>query len=186
LTSFAAFMNIYLWAFSSGFHTRGFEDAVAQRYVDAARPIIRFSQTAGLESVLITNVILLAPVLLMLRRWRLPFGAVTFLFTFIAALMSALQAFQYPNPIIIALVAGLIADALIRLLQPRVAAFRAIATLMPLVLWTLYFLEAQLNGGVGWSVELATGVTVMAALTGVALSLLMAPPAIPSRLETGS
>jgi hypothetical protein len=46
----------------------------------------------------------------------------------------------------------------------------------------LHFLALALNGGVGISRELWTGITVMTALCSVALSVLVVPPAIPSQV----
>lgn len=167
MTSFASFMNMYLWALFNHYETRS-------------------SLQNGLEDILITNVILLAPVLLMLRRWRVPFGSVTFMYALNTIMMSALVEFRARDEILVAVLAGLVADLLIQALRPwngRAASFRAIAVLIPLVLWSLHFLERLLTGGIAWSIEFTTGVTVMAALSGLALSLLMAPPAIPARAD---
>ena len=183
---FASFMNMYLWAFIRNMHTAAFEDRYMTRFPDAIEPIMAFSQSAGLEGILITNVILLAPVLLMLRRWHPPFGSVTFMFTLNAILMCALTAFRFTTPIAIALGVGLATDALIRTLKPwrSGAAYRAVATGVPLLLWSLYFIQGLLDGGLAWPLELTAGITVMAALSGLALSLLMAPPALPAHLDS--
>lgn len=165
MMSFASFMNMYLWALFNEYRTAS-------------------SRGSGLQDILITNVILLAPVLLMLRRWRIPFGSVTFMFVLNTIMMSALIAFQSREEFIVMLIAGVIADLLIQWLKPwngRAAAFRAVAVLIPLALWSTHFLERQFSGGIAWSIEFSTGVTVMAALSGLALSMLMAPPAIPAR-----
>ncbi len=138
---------------------------------------------AASESILITNIILMAPVVLMLRRWRVPFGSVTFFFTLNTALMDALQEFRAVEMIAMAFVAGLLADLLILWLKPtpaRPAAFRSVAAAIPLLFWNLRFWTAILIGSpVRWQLELTAGITVMCALAGFALSLLIAPPAIP-------
>ncbi len=171
MMSFASFMNMYLWGFWTDAHIQ---------------PFARFAvMEKGLADILITNAILLAPVLLLLRRWQIPFGTVTFLWTLNTVLMGALQFYPVVDPIVIALLSGLIADGLIQILKPwpsRLAAFRAVAVSLPLILWTMHFVAAQLRWGLGWSLELTAGITVMAALSGLVLSLLMAPPAIPDRL----
>jgi len=186
MTSFAAFMHMYLWAFLRDFHTQQFFDRMTDRYSSAIDPITRLSANAGLQGILITNIILLAPVLLMLRRWQPPFGAVTFLFTLNTVLMSALEAFRPINIIIIALIAGLCADGLIQVLRPwpqRLAAYRAVAMIIPLVLWSLYFVADAMEARLAWPLELTAGIVVMAALSGLALSLLMVPPPLPSQTE---
>ena len=171
MVSFTAFMNMYLWSFFSDAHIQ---------------PFARRSATEqGLAEILITNAVMLAPVLLLLRRWRVPFGTVTFLWTLNTVLMGALPFYPVADPIVVALLAGSVADGLIQVLKPwpdRIAAFRTVAMSLPLVLWTLHFVDGQLRWGLGWSLELTAGITVMAALSGLALSLLMAPPALPSRL----
>jgi hypothetical protein len=74
----------------------------------------------------------------------------------------------------------------IRALKPwrSGAAYRAVAVGVPLLLWSLYFIQGLLDGGLAWPLELTSGITVMAALSGLALSLLMAPPALPAHLES--
>ena len=140
---------------------------------------------SGLAGVLITNLILLAPVLLMLRRWRLPFGSITFLWTLNTVMMGALPFYPVFDPIVIAFIAGLLVDGLIYTLGPRAnrgLGFYVVAAIAPFILWTLFFSAGQLRFGLAWSIELTGGVTVMAALTGLALSLLMAPPMLPAHL----
>lgn len=185
MTTFASFMHMYLWSLFQNYPSQTYVATITQRYPAALRPLTYLSQSAGLQGVLITNAILLAPVLLMLRRWRLPFGAVTFLFTVNTTMMAVLAAFRGADVIIVALLAGLATDAMITIVQPWANgawAFRTIAVAAPLVLWTLRFLLLQVDSGVAWSLELTAGITVMAALSGLALSLLMAPPAVPARL----
>ncbi len=64
------------------------------------------------------------------------------------------------------------------------ATYRTVAITIPLVYWSLFFAGTLLHSSIGWSAEFVAGATVMAALTGLALSLLMAPPALPARLES--
>jgi hypothetical protein len=49
-----------------------------------------FSQSLGITSILLQDALLMALVLLLLRRWALPFGSLTLIFTLNAALMSIL------------------------------------------------------------------------------------------------
>ena len=88
-------------------------------------------QTRGeLSAVLLTALMLAAPVLLLLRRFALPFGAITVMYTLTntaMALMLAPGDWRVPG---VALVCGLLADVLCVLLHPspaRVWAFRAFA-----------------------------------------------------------
>jgi hypothetical protein len=144
------------------------------------------SQIIGILSVLSTNVILMSPLLLMLRRWRPPFGSVTLLFTALGALMASLHEFAVGLSVLASIVGGISGDVLIRWLRPspsRVGAYRAVAAAVPLVMWATYFLMLELQFGLAWTPELWSGTVVLAALSGLALSLLMAPSAPVPALE---
>jgi hypothetical protein len=144
------------------------------------------SQIIGILSVLVTNVILMGPLLLMLRRWRPPFGSVTLLFTVVGALMASLHEFAVGITILGAVVGGVAGDVLIRLLHPspsRLGAYRAVAAAVPLALWAAYFVLLELRFGLAWTPELWGGTVVLAALSGLALSLLMAPSGAVRALE---
>ena len=65
----------------------------------------------------------------------------------------------------------------------RPAAFRAVAAAIPVVLWAAHFLALGLRFGLGWSPSLWGGVIVLASLSGLALSLLAVPPALPAHLR---
>jgi hypothetical protein len=175
----SAGMNGYLWAFLDVYHT----PAVVAAYERAgSRPLLRLGQDFNLATILLTNLLLLAPVLLLLRRWRPPFGSVAILYTTVATLLAGVVAFRHAEYIAVAALAGIATDGLIRLLRPsaaRPAALRLIATCAPLLLWSLYFLATRLRAGEAWAPELWVGITVVAGLSGLGLSLLMVPPRRP-------
>jgi len=180
LVGFIAFMNMELWGLGWTEHTGN--DARANA---ASHRLQSLAETQNLAQILLTTILLLAPVLLLLRRWRLPFGSVTLLYTVVALLMGAMLSYgvRYPERVLAVVLAGLGIDTLIRYLRPsstHLTALRAVAFLAPVVLWGLHFLIVPLRtGGEAWSVELWAGITIMAGLAGVGLSLLIAPPAIP-------
>jgi hypothetical protein len=133
----------------------------------------------GLVSVLVTNLLLLAPVLFLLRRWRPPFGAVSLLYGLVAALVGAVDEFTRGEVVVAALAGGLAADWLIlrsARWPNRTLAHRAVAVGTPLALWGCYFLAVELRSGITWPAELWAGSVLFAALGGLALSLLMVPP----------
>jgi hypothetical protein len=117
----------------------------------AARPMtLILVQTHVFGSLMVTNLLLLGPILIMLRRWRIPFGAVTILFTVVAIWLAALDEFRLWEAIPAAVAGGLAADALVAWLMPwpgRVAAFRLFAALVPLVFWSCYVLAVDLRWG---------------------------------------
>jgi hypothetical protein len=136
----------------------------------------------GVASVLATNLILLAPLLLLARRWRPPFGTATTSYTAMGVLMGAVDAYRLPAMVAAAVLAGLAVDGLLRLLEPsasRPQRFWATGALVPLATWSVYFAVVAVTVGIGWSAELWTGTIAWACLLGLALSLLMLPPPIP-------
>jgi hypothetical protein len=133
-------------------------------------------------SVLATNLILLAPVLLLARRWRLPFGTATTIYGSVGVLLGAVDAYHLPAMVAASVLAGLAVDGLLRLLRPsasRPQRFWATGAVVPLVTWSVYFAVVAITLGIGWSAALWTGTIAWACLLGLALSLLMLPPPIP-------
>ncbi|SDK61534.1 hypothetical protein [Nonomuraea jiangxiensis] len=134
-------------------------------------------------AMVITNVVLLAPVLLMVRRWRLPFGAVAVMYA-VAVLMPGAQTAFRNLPILLTFVAaGLVSDLLIRWLRPSAArrgAFWAFAGLSAFATWSLYIgVGSATGGGLPNVPELWTGAPVVAGLVGLVLGVLLVPNAVP-------
>ncbi|WP_235854371.1 hypothetical protein [Nonomuraea aridisoli] len=136
-------------------------------------------------SMALTNVVLLAPVLFLVRRWQLPFGSVTLMYA-IAVLMPGAQT-EFENlPILVGFVAGgLVSDLLIRWLRPsatRRGAYWAFAGLSAFATWSLFIGVASATGGGLPAVpELWTGGPIIAGLIGLALGALFLPNAAPER-----
>ncbi|WP_233507878.1 hypothetical protein [Spongiactinospora gelatinilytica] len=133
------------------------------------------------SSILITNAVLLLPVLFLLRRWRLPFGSVTVMYL-VGVLMPGAQTAFDNVPILLGFVAGgLVSDLLIRWLNPsaeRRGAYWAFAGLSAFVTWSLYILVASVSAGSLPAVpELWTGAPIVAGLIGLALGALLLPNA---------
>lgn len=127
---------------------------------------------------MITNLVLMGPALLMLRRWHMPFGSFAIYFTLPNLLLAGVSSFQFWEAIPVALAAGLCADILAQSVTPsRTSGFRLFAAVVPLVLWSGYFLAGHLRHGLAWETELWTGSIVWAVLGGWGLSLLVAPDA---------
>ncbi|WP_329084138.1 MULTISPECIES: hypothetical protein [unclassified Streptosporangium] len=132
-------------------------------------------------AMVVTNVIMLSPVLLLVRRWLLPFGSVTVMYTVMALMPGAQTAFRN-LPILLSFVAaGVVSDLLIRWLRPsgeRRAAYWAFAGLSAFVTWSLYIGIASATGGDLPAVpELWTGAPIVAGLIGLALGALFLPNA---------
>ena len=133
-------------------------------------------QLEGFAAILFTTVILIAPTLLLLRRWRLPKGSLTLMFGVIVAMDSALLGFEMKETIVAGVVAGFAADLLAQALQPKsspATVLRVVGLAVPMVLWLTYFAVLATFYSVGWSVELWSGIAVMSGLAGLGLATLM-------------
>ena len=175
-TALATAVVLFFFQYLSAFVSR------APSMAGADGPEGLLTTIAGVASVLVTNVILVAPVLLLARRWRLPFGAVTLLATTGAAGLTSLREFALDALVWAMLAGGLAADLLLAGLRPRPdrpGAFRAVAALVPLALWGAWMGTYATAYGIGWPPELWAGVLGMASLTGLGLSILVLPPAVP-------
>lgn len=142
-------------------------------------------QLEGYAAILLTTLVLLAPALLLIRRWRLPFGTFTFLFGVVGILSAGIESFEMGPSFLAPAVAGLVGDLLYRRLRPspeRPWSVRAWAAVVPAAMWLAYFGLLAASESVGWSVELWSGVIAMSAMAGFALALCVAPPPLPLAL----
>lgn len=140
------------------------------------------AQAVGTSSILLQSGLLVALLLFMIRHFgrRLPLGWLTFVFTLNGAAMSIPHDDPWVFPLTI--VAGLVADVLYRLLQPEVqqpTRLRFFAVLVPVTLYSLYFLILALLGGMWWPVPLWTGAIVLSGIVGWLVSYVVAPSALP-------
>lgn len=79
-----------------------------------------------------------------------------------------------------ALVGGVVADVLYRLLKPsveRVTALRLFAFATPSILYLLYFGILIATAGIGWRIHMWLGAPFLAGVVGLDLSFLVKPPA---------
>ncbi len=169
-------MHIWLW---------GFAYLADGRPATAALPAAALAPTADLNlaMILVTTVLLLAPLLLLLRRWHPPFGSATVLFGTVAGLLCAVTGFRQPVDVLVALATGLCADLAIGRFDPRPGrpwAFRGVAFGVPVLLWAFHFAHVGLREGIAWPPEYWTGITLLAGLLGLGLSVLLLPPSVPT------
>jgi len=148
----------------------------------AARTFGDVGQSLGVAAVLLQAALLMGFVLFALRRWTLPFGALTLLLTLNATYLSFQR--DHHEVILVGLLAGLIADGLLVALRPsaeRIGALRIFAAAVPTILYVAYFVSVELTGGVTWSIHLWLGAVALAGVVGLLLSYLVFPPALPER-----
>jgi hypothetical protein len=135
----------------------------------------------GIVSMLLTTVILTAPLLLLLRQARLPTGAVTIMLGLNSVAMGVLfDHGPYPVVPVAAMVGAAIAgDVLRAVLKPsssRPVAFRWFAIGVPALLYAGYFAALAFTVGIGYSPHLWMGVVVFAGVVGWLSSYLVLPP----------
>jgi len=136
---------------------------------------LAYSEDANLiEAITVAGICLL-----LIRRWRMPFGAMTYLLGIFAIAM-AFQSNLFWE-IIAALVTGLLADTAILLLGERARSgfgFYALGFAIPAVLFTSYLIVAKvtLPGGLGWPPNMIAGSPFIAGFAGLLIAFCYAPP----------
>lgn len=133
--------------------------------------------------LIISNLILLLPLLYLARRWQLPFGAATLTMLPTVVLSGAENEGHNPSILLTFVVAAIGVDVLNRLLRPagaRPAAYQLFAALAPFLTWSLYFGAASVSERrLPEIVEFWTGAPIVAALVGWLFAVLLLPPRPP-------
>lgn len=133
-------------------------------------------------AMVVTNVVMLSPVLFLVRRWLLPFGSVTLMYTIMVLMPGALTGFRNVPILLSFVAAGFVSDLLIRRLRPsgeRRAAYWAFAGLSAFVTWSSYLgVASAAGGGLPAVPELWTGAPIVAGLIGLVLGVLFLPNAV--------
>jgi hypothetical protein len=163
-------------------HAEGLAHALVN-YGDDAWPFYFYSTHLTAAGILLFTAVTIGAVLLMRRRWTLPVGSLTVMFTALALLFAMPSEYRMAELIPALVVAGVIADVLmLRLVgdQPNSWRLRLFAGLVPPILWALFFFcIAVLGDGLGWGATLWTGMLTTSAGLGFMLSLLTIPPSGP-------
>jgi hypothetical protein len=148
-----------------------------------------FQQAVGILSILLQTELLMGLILLVVWRWgwRLPWGSLTLILTLNAIGMTFMARDKYlPTGrfplIIVAALAGLVADFLLHRLKPskeHMQSLRIFAFAVPVFFYLFYFLALKLTGGVWWSIHLWTGSILLAGIISWLLSYILIPPRLP-------
>jgi hypothetical protein len=149
-----------------------------------------FYNLYGVTSLLMPAIIGMSVILLALRRWTLPLGALTLIWTVNTVLMTWLR-LPFVSGVLPALMVvplgGLLADFLLWRLKPSVErsnALRAFAFSVPFATSLAYLLVLNTFGsGLWWQIHMWLGAPFLAGIAGLFLSFLVAPPAIPKPIE---
>ena len=155
-------------------------------YVQTIPPSERwYMDVLGVANILIPLAIMIGVLLFAVRRWTLPFGAVTFILLINAAGMMALEWREtqgYWYLLFAPLAAGIVGDVLLRTLKPtraKLLAMRVFAFAVPFTLCLVYFLLLITQVGIWWEIHKWLGICFFAAASGIFLSYLAFPPALP-------
>ncbi len=137
-------------------------------------------QEMGVVSMLLDTALWVGAALIFMRRWQAAPGAFTLLLGLNAFAMGFLfDQGPYPLPhVLVRVVAGLVADGLMRVLHPssqRPAALRLFAFAVPGALYAAYFVVASQITGIAWSVHMWAGMVVLAGVAGLLMSFVSVP-----------
>lgn len=131
----------------------------------------------GITGIELQSGIFMAIVLLMVRRWQLPFGGLTIIFTFNTALLAILN--DHYKLIPSGILTGFLADFLYKRLKPspqHQEELRIFAFSVPFLWMALYFLNLLLTGEkIQWSIHLWMGSIIIAGIVGLLLSYVVMP-----------
>jgi hypothetical protein len=162
-------------------HAEGLAQALTH-YGDNAFPYYFYSTHHTVAGMFLFSAVLLGAVLTMRRRWRLPFGTLTIMFTWLALLFPMLSRYEEWKLAPALILAGVAGDLLFARFdreegRTRVGRVRFVAAAIPPILWALFFIcVALFEGGLGWHATLWFGVLVTSSALGYTLSLLIFPP----------
>ncbi len=153
----------------------------------------RFSQFLQISSTMAVYAHTLAffgVMLLLARRWPLPFGSFTLALAVPAVSMYIYFDWEYRRSITALLLGAVACDLLNGLLAATVGSasrtfarirFRGFAFLGPILFWSVYLLVTKEGRPITWSAEQWTGTIVWSGILGVGLSVLLLPPRSPQQ-----
>lgn len=144
---------------------------------------------------LVSTILLLLPIVLAGRRWRVPIGMPTVLVMLVSLAMYAMfqsdEAAWWLPLTIGAAAAGV--ELLARLVGPlrplsREAAWVTLGAVAPVLVWSTLFLVADAQVGVGWNVHIVSGLLTYTAIAGAGTVLVarnVRPPAAATPAPAG-
>lgn len=135
------------------------------------------SQGFGLGSVLLQTLLTMAFLLLIVRRWRVPFGALTVVLVFNALAMVIVS--DYYFLLWGVLVVGIVADLAAAFLGARVAdgsVFYTFAFGTAFLLAAAYEVSIWLHAGMGWPPNIVLGTPIISGVAALLLAYAFRPP----------
>lgn len=139
-----------------------------------------FKTGSGVAIIILQTLLLMAPTMWMVARFRLAPGALPIYFVLANGMLAATlsnDSWLFATYIIMSIVAGIVGDIVIARLHPtpaRPLASAVFGALTAGAYYGTYLIVTQLTGGLWWSWTLVLGSVVWAMLCGLALSFLTA------------
>jgi hypothetical protein len=168
-----------------GPHTEGLAHALTH-FGDDAWPYYFYSTHLTAAGLLLWTAVTIGAILIMRRRWTLPVGSLTIMFTALGVLFAMPSEYRMAELIPSLVLAGAAADFLmLRLVgdRPQSWRIRAFAALVPPILWAFWLISIAIFDGLGWGGTLVFGMLTTTAGLGFMLSLMTYAPAGPPAEE---
>ncbi len=137
---------------------------------------LALSSRDGLQAAMAARVVLASaamttPLLFALRRWSLPFGTATILFTVVAGAMASLDSFHLVATVLAGAAGGAVTDIVIAVTaKARTGRVYAAAVACALTCWPVYFVVVATVYDAEWPVDFALGVSSLCALINLAIA----------------
>ena len=172
LTALVAFFLSFFSPFSNDAGAIGFRRFPGQVHAHPSGDPQELQQLVGVGSILLMSVVLAGAVAFLLRRWRVPSGTLTLLFSLLVTLFVGTDEFAQPLVLLAGPAAGAVGDLLVqRRLPAAVVSGAAVGTL-----WLTYFaLYVVDEGSVRWVAEVWAGSVFLGALLATGIGLLVTP-----------
>jgi hypothetical protein len=160
-----SFFLWYAWVFSNDLSSSHALDYYLSHYhSDQLQSVLDGLEKRGVEQTLLTTVLLMYPITLSLKRWKISFGSITFVFAVESTLMSLLEGFSNAEYILLAIFSGLIGDILLK----YVRSITILSIILPLVLWSSYFVVV-IAKGIAWAPEIWGGSITLSSIVSFGL-----------------
>lgn len=135
------------------------------------------------DAFIISSIVVMGLLLMLVRRWRMPAGAMTLILGLYAIALATQSDSYFDIPAAIA--TGIIADLLLYVLRDRARAgngFYTFALVVPFVMCTSYVTAVRIHdGGLGWPPNMTWGSPFIAGFAGLLISFCFAPPLAPGQ-----
>jgi hypothetical protein len=135
-------------------------------------------QAYAMDAIIVSTLITMGLVLLLVRRWRMPLGAITVLLGLTAVALATQSDTYWDIPAAVA--TGIFADVFIAVMKDRVRSgngLYAFAFAVPFVMTALYIAAVRLqDGAVHWAPNMTVGAPFIAGFAGLLVSFCFASP----------